>query len=426
MGKVVKHCTSCDESFAEKFGFCPTCGETLQAFEMNPLGKAEAADQAPFETAPAESEVLARPVTRVEPAIQATIGGKPEIKPVVETSVSPAAPESKAIYAVSKPIDVDTPRSSSPATDTYSSTNDDLFHVTVIEEQNVKQRNSLLLGSLAFMIIVLLSGTVLSIFNKDVEIGAIDDGIFNALLLENVPMTVEEEVQKKAKDDAGGGGGGGREEKEDVTKGDLADQSKNPTRPPDAKVYRSDNFELKMPPPQTQGNKTFPKENKVWGDPNGRFTNFSNGTGSGEGQGSGRGSGQGSGNGSGAGSGNGSGFGSGNGSGNGGGSGDGIRGIEDEPPPRKAGVTKGLAIISKPKPGYTDAARTSNTQGTVVLKVVFLSSGQVGSVSVVKGLPNGLTEKAIEAAKRISFTPKMVDGVAQNVSRPVEFSFAIY
>ncbi|MBA3770656.1 MAG: hypothetical protein H0X08_09235, partial [Blastocatellia bacterium] len=387
MGKVVKHCTSCDESFAEKFGFCPTCGETLQAFEMNPLAKAEASGDAPIETAAPESEVIARPVSAVEPNIQASADVKPEIEPIVETSVSPAAPESKAIpaapeskaiYAVSKPIDVDKPGSLRPAFDTYSSANDDLFHVTVIEEKNVKQRNSLLLGSLAFMIIALLSGTVLSIFNKDVEIGAIDDGIFNALLLENVPMTVEEEIQQKEKDDAGGGGGGGREEKEDVTKGDLADQSKNPTRPPDAKVHRSDNFELKMPPPQTEGNKTFPKENKVWGDPNGRFTNFSNGTGSGAGQGSGRGTGQGSGNGSGAGSGNGSGFGNGNGNGNGDGSGDGIRGIEDAPPPRKVGVTKGLAIISKPKPGYTDAARTSNTQGTVVLKVVFLASGQVG------------------------------------------------
>ena len=184
MGKVVKHCTSCDESFAEKFGFCPTCGETLQPFEMNPLSKAEASGAAPVEKAAPESGVIARPVSDVEPNIEATGAEKPEIKPVVATSFSPAAAESKAIYAVSKPIDVDTRRSSRPAVDTYSSTNDDLFHVTVIEEKNVKQRNSLLLGSLAFMIIALLSGTVLSLFNKDVEIGAIDDGIFNALLLE--------------------------------------------------------------------------------------------------------------------------------------------------------------------------------------------------------------------------------------------------
>ena len=37
MGKIVKICSSCDEGFAEKFGFCPNCGEALQAFEMNPV-----------------------------------------------------------------------------------------------------------------------------------------------------------------------------------------------------------------------------------------------------------------------------------------------------------------------------------------------------------------------------------------------------
>ena len=39
MGKIVKYCSSCDEGFAEKFGFCPNCAAPLQAFEMNPLGQ---------------------------------------------------------------------------------------------------------------------------------------------------------------------------------------------------------------------------------------------------------------------------------------------------------------------------------------------------------------------------------------------------
>ncbi len=37
MGKIVKYCAACDESFAEKFGFCPNCGQAMTAFEMNPL-----------------------------------------------------------------------------------------------------------------------------------------------------------------------------------------------------------------------------------------------------------------------------------------------------------------------------------------------------------------------------------------------------
>ena len=49
MGKLVKYCSSCDEGFAERFGFCPVCGATLQAFEMNPVA------------AGAELEALLRP-----------------------------------------------------------------------------------------------------------------------------------------------------------------------------------------------------------------------------------------------------------------------------------------------------------------------------------------------------------------------------
>ncbi|MEO6589015.1 MAG: hypothetical protein ABIP06_06780, partial [Pyrinomonadaceae bacterium] len=47
MGKIVKHCAACEESFAQKFGFCPNCGGTLKAFEMNPVqeeAKAAATD----------------------------------------------------------------------------------------------------------------------------------------------------------------------------------------------------------------------------------------------------------------------------------------------------------------------------------------------------------------------------------------------
>ena len=194
------------------------------------------------------------------------------------------------------------------------------------------------------------------------------------------------------------------------------------------KIPRLDNPSLVLPPPSTEGDRKFPKENDRWGDPNGRFTNFSNGTGSGGGQGSGVGTGQGSGRGTGAGSGTGSGSGGGLGSGNGNGTGTGGSSGDDGPPPPVVprGVTSALKINSKPRPGYTDAARTNNIQGTVILSVTFLASGGVGSVSVVKGLPNGLSEQAISAAKRISFEPQKVNGVGQSVTKRIEYSFSIY
>ena len=68
-------------------------------------------------------------------------------------------------------------------------------------------------------------------------------------------MTVEEEMQRSRRDkSAGGGGGGGRDEKEDVTQGDLAGSNKESVRPPVLKA-QNDDFELKMPPPSTEGNK---------------------------------------------------------------------------------------------------------------------------------------------------------------------------
>jgi TonB family protein len=65
-------------------------------------------------------------------------------------------------------------------------------------------------------------------------------------------------------------------------------------------------------------------------------------------------------------------------------------------------------------------------QGTVILRVTFLASGQVGSISPVKGLPNGLTEQAIAAARSIRFEPAKNNGVAQTVTKQVEYTFSIY
>jgi TonB family protein len=85
-----------------------------------------------------------------------------------------------------------------------------------------------------------------------------------------------------------------------------------------------------------------------------------------------------------------------------------------------------LQIISKPRANYTDAARQNQVQGTVALRVVFTASGQIGSVSPVKSLSDGLTEQAIAAAKEIKFEPAKKNGVPQTVTKQVQYSFTIY
>ena len=60
-------------------------------------------------------------------------------------------------------------------------------------------------------------------------------------------------------------------------------------------------------------------------------------------------------------------------------------------------------VIIKPEPSYTEEARQAQIMGTVVFRCVFSSSGAVTNLRVVSGLPNGLTEKAIVAARQIRF-----------------------
>ncbi len=85
-----------------------------------------------------------------------------------------------------------------------------------------------------------------------------------------------------------------------------------------------------------------------------------------------------------------------------------------------------LKILAQPRPIYTQTARENNVAGTVVLSVTFLDSGQIGTVEVVSGLADGLTEKAIDAAKRIKFKPAMKSGKPITVTRQIEYKFDIY
>jgi TonB family protein len=85
-----------------------------------------------------------------------------------------------------------------------------------------------------------------------------------------------------------------------------------------------------------------------------------------------------------------------------------------------------LNIISKPKAAYTDEARTNDTQGVVTLRITFLASGEIGGITVVSGLPDGLTEQAIAAAKQIKFEPKRVDGQPVSVTMTFQYGFNIY
>jgi TonB family protein len=66
--------------------------------------------------------------------------------------------------------------------------------------------------------------------------------------------------------------------------------------------------------------------------------------------------------------------------------------------------------IQRVEPRYTDEARRQGLNGTVVLQAVIKTDGTIDILSVVRGMPLGLTENAIEALKQWQFRPGNKDG----------------
>ena len=85
-----------------------------------------------------------------------------------------------------------------------------------------------------------------------------------------------------------------------------------------------------------------------------------------------------------------------------------------------------IKLKSKPPPDYTDIAKSKEVRGTVVLKCVFSADGKVTNFEVIAGLPYGLTEKAIEAAKKIKFVPATKDGHNVSMWMLLEYNFNLY
>jgi TonB family protein len=89
-------------------------------------------------------------------------------------------------------------------------------------------------------------------------------------------------------------------------------------------------------------------------------------------------------------------------------------------------VTGKAAVVTKPEPRYTEEARKNQITGTVILRAVFTSSGAVANIHAVSKLPDGLTEKAIEAARQIRFIPASKDGRFVSMWMQLEYNFNLY
>ncbi|HKG11694.1 MAG TPA: energy transducer TonB [Pyrinomonadaceae bacterium] len=231
---------------------------------------------------------------------------------------------------------------------------------------------------------------------------------------------------------AHGGGGGGRREELDASRGKLpAAQlevppivTPNPHPPAVTQPHLPTPVTIQMDPLLAKNDpRPIP-----YGDPRASATVPSSGTGRGGGIGDGTGGGVGSGDGTGYGPGSGYNTGGGTPKEGGGGTGGGPGGERKDYgrnfKPNEVSVR--AVIISKPEPGFTEEARTQNVTGTVRLRAVLSASGEVTGISVVKGLPAGLTEKAITAARQIKFRPATKDGHTVSQYVTLEYNFNIY
>jgi TonB family protein len=235
---------------------------------------------------------------------------------------------------------------------------------------------------------------------------------------------------KPKQEKAGGGGGGGRQEQKPASFGKTPQVSltvpqvvapdpkppaiKNPSLPVAATLVA----DPMLIPPDTR--------NLNYGLRDSKSLDPSSGPGTGNGMGTGTGGGMGPGEGGGYGPGRGGNIGGGDRNDGGGGAGGGGGGGDPNRIFSGKDVSSKARVLSKPEPQYTEEARKNAVTGTVVLRAVFTSGGQVTNIRAVSGLPYGLTERAIAAARQIRFTPATKDGRPVSMYMQLEYNFNLY
>ena len=83
----------------------------------------------------------------------------------------------------------------------------------------------------------------------------------------------------------------------------------------------------------------------------------------------------------------------------------------DSGPPYRVGgnVTRPEKVAGDP-PQYTVDAREARVQGVVIVEALIDEQGKVTDAKVLKGLPMGLSESALEAIRTWEFKPAAIDG----------------
>jgi protein TonB len=106
--------------------------------------------------------------------------------------------------------------------------------------------------------------------------------------------------------------------------------------------------------------------------------------------------------------------------------------IPDGPPPSEptgplqvGGDVQAPVKLDAPPPQYTEIARKARIQGVVIVQAIINKEGSVENVKVLKGLPMGLDQAAIDAIKRWRFKPATLNGKPVTVYYNLTVNFTL-
>jgi TonB family protein len=92
-------------------------------------------------------------------------------------------------------------------------------------------------------------------------------------------------------------------------------------------------------------------------------------------------------------------------------------------PLRVGGDVKAPVVRTRVNPLYPETARKDNVEGVVIMELLIDATGHVRNVTVLKGLPDGLSEAAVAAVRQWTFDPATRNGQPVDVIFNVTLAF---
>jgi len=110
----------------------------------------------------------------------------------------------------------------------------------------------------------------------------------------------------------------------------------------------------------------------------------------------------------------------------------GHKSAENPPPPppapqriRVGGLIESAHLIRQAKPDYPASAQKQGIEGTVVLRAVIGTSGQILSLSPISGPDPALIKAAMDAVSQWQYQPTLLNGLPVEVATTIEVTFQL-